>query len=89
MPSEVRRSREDSRWLIPRITGPMTCITFLNTERCITARSWKCSRSMIATRHGPSASMLIGNGESVIAAIAPIHVGPVLGFAGSLRPSDS
>ena len=89
VPSDVSRSRLASRALTPRITGPITCITFACTDGWRIASALKRSRGMIATRHGPSASMLIGSGLSVIAAIAPIQVGAVFGLAGSLRPSTS
>src|SRR4051794_29472286 len=87
VPSEVRRSRLASRWLMPRITGPITDMTLRWTDRSCSARSMNASRGTIANRHGPSASTVIGTGLSVIAAIAPIQVGPVFAFAGSLRLS--
>jgi hypothetical protein len=89
VPSEVSRSREDSRALMPRITGPITCMTFRCTEGCASVRSMNASRGTIAARQGPSASTLSGSRSSVIAAIAPIQVGAWLGVIGSMRPSDS
>ncbi len=55
VPSEVSRSRLASRALTPRITGPITRITWRWTERCVSARSTNASRGTIAIRHGPSA----------------------------------
>ena len=87
VPSEVSRSRLDSRWLMPRITGPITGMTLRWTDRSCSASSMNASRGTIATRHGPSASTVIGTALSVIAAIAPIQVGAVFALPGSLRLS--
>ena len=51
VPSDVSRSRLDSRELMPRMTGPITCITLRCTDRCLSASSMNSSRGMIATRH--------------------------------------
>ena len=87
VPSDVSRSRLDSRELMLRMTGPITLITLRCTDRCLSASSMNGSRGMIETRQSTPATIVTGSSLSVIAAIAPIQVGAWLGVPGSVPPA--